>query len=41
MNKIKQLTAMIEEFDRDLGVWADILGGVCLVVIFFGLFVLV
>lgn len=41
MSKMKQLIAMIEEFERDLGIWGDILGGVCLVAIFVGLFVLV
>lgn len=41
MSKLNQIKAMIQQFEDDLGVWADIIGGVCLVVIFFGLFVLV
>ena len=41
MNNWKKLTNMIEQMDRDLGIWADIIGGLCLVVIFVGLFVLV
>ncbi len=41
MTKFEQLKKMIQQMDDDLGIWGDIIGGVCLVVIFFGLFVLV
>lgn len=41
MTKFEQLKKMIQQMDDDLGIWGDILGGVCLFVIFFGLFVLV
>lgn len=41
MTNLKKFITMIEEFERDLGIWGDIIGGVCLVAIFVGLFVLV
>ena len=41
MTKFKQLKQIIQQFEDDLGIWGDIIGGVCLVAIFVGLFVLV
>lgn len=41
MNKMKELFAMIEEMDRNLGIWGDIIGAICLVLLGIGLFVFV
>ena len=41
MTKFQQLKRMIEDFERDLGIWADIIGGVCLFGIFFAILVMV
>lgn len=30
MNKIKHLRAMIEQMERDLGIWGDILGAIAI-----------
>lgn len=41
MEKLQQIKQLIEDFENDLGIWGDIIGGLCLVVIFVGLFVMV
>jgi len=41
MSKWNQLKAIIQEMDDDLGIWGDIIGGVCLFIFGIGLFVFV
>ena len=31
MNKLNQLREMIEELDESLGIWGDIIAGLCLI----------
>lgn len=33
MNKLQQLREMIEELDESLGIWGDIIGGLCLMLL--------
>lgn len=37
MKTLNKIYRMLEEFDRDMGIWADILGGIALVIFLFGL----
>lgn len=41
MNKFQQLKRLIEDFDNSLGIWGDIIGGICLFAMGIGLFVFV
>jgi len=41
MTKFEQLKQMIQQFEDDLGIWGDIIGGISLVLICIGLFVFV
>jgi hypothetical protein len=36
MNKLQQLREMLEGLDESLGVWGDIIGGICLVITLYG-----
>jgi hypothetical protein len=41
MNKLHKLRAIVRDMENDLGIWADIIGCVCLFGLIFGLLVLV
>ena len=41
MTKLQNLIRLIDQFEKDLGIWADILGGVALFAIFFAILMMV
>ena len=41
MTKFQQIKQMIEQFENDLGIWADILGGIALFGTLFAILVMV